>query len=380
MKRPGKVVYLLSFIPNPRFNKRINAAKQLFDVALICWDKSDAVSFRNVHKDVRSSIVTIPADSFNPLKRITPYKRFCTQALSALKEEAPNVIHLQGLDMLMIACWYKKHFANDVRIIYEVADLHPLTLGERESLGSSLLSKGLISLEKRCSKSVDMLVVTSKRYFDAFYRRFYQLEQVLFIPNAPAKAPFLAYSPKDHSRDFTVGFIGAVRFPEQLMLLVTAAHVAGANVLFAGMSGGSGADEVRRIAEAETHVEYFGRYDYDSQIAQLYERCDVVYSVYPTSELAIRVALPNKLYESILCELPIIVSKDTYVGELVESWGVGLTVRCDSEGELVDALKALMEDKDLYAQMQQACFEMRGMADIEGYIQEYVSALKGMLC
>lgn len=369
----GKIAYLLGFIPNPRFNKRINAAKNEFDVVLICWAKSDSYTFRNVHEGISSHVIHIPANAFDPVARMRPYATFAKKAIAALRSERPGVIHLQGLDMLMLACWYKRRFDRNVRIVYEVADLHRLLVDEQVGVKRRAFAGCVAFFERRCASLVDKLIVTSERYYDACYRQFYAKEQILFIPNAPSRKAFECYVPKDHSRDFTVGFIGGIRYPDEIRMLVAAAKQAGVKVFLAGMEAGS---EIRELSKREDHVEYFGRYDYDTQISGLYGRCDVIYSVYPASMKNVKVALPNKLYESILCGLPLIVSKGTYVGDLVEEWGVGIAVEYNNKEDLLDAITLLSSRPDEYERCSHACFERRSVVNAELYAVKYLKMLE----
>lgn len=372
----GKIAYLLGFVPNPRFNKRINAVKGVFDVALVCWAKSDSYTFRNVHEGISSHVMHIPANAFDPVARMRPYASFAKRAIATLRSERPNVIHLQGLDMLMLACWYKLRFDKDVHIIYEVADLHRLLVDEQMGVKRRAFARCVQFFERCCSCFVDKLIVTSERYFDVCYSQFYTKDKVLFIPNAPLRKVFENYVPKDHSRDFTVGFIGGIRYPSEIKMLISAAGQAGVKVFLAGMEAG---DEIRRLCESQEHVEYFGRYDYDTQIAELYGRCDVIYSVYPSKMKNVKVALPNKLYESALCCLPIVVSKGTYVCEIVEKWGIGIAVNSDDVAELVNALQMLRTNCFFYKKLENSCLSIAEKVNIEPFLESYIKAVRGMV-
>ena len=57
-----------------------------------------------------------------------------------------------------------------------------------------------------------------------------------------------------------------------------------------------------------------------------------------------RYAEPNKLYEAIYFETPIIVSKGTFLAERVEQWGVGLTVDASDETQVVALVNGLSDE------------------------------------
>lgn len=374
-KEKRKIAYLLGFIPNPRFDKRIKAAKSEFDTVLICWSKSSDYTFRNLDEGVSSYIINIIANPYDPVGRVIPYLRYAKKALRILKVEKPKVIHLQGLDMLLLACWYKNCFDRKVHIVYEVADLHRLLVDDQATTKLRLFAKGVAFFEKQCSRFVDKLIVTSERYFDICYKRYYKHEQVLYIPNIPSISAFKNYAPKNHNYNFTVGFIGGIRYVNEIKLLIFAAKKAGVKVFLAGLEHGK---EIERLCESEDYVTYFGKYNYDTQIAYLYGCCDAIFSVYPSEMKNVQVALPNKLYESILCRLPIIVSKGTYVGDLVEQWGIGIAIDSNNESDLIKAILELLNRKK-YEQFQKACDNQWKLMDLNDYLAKYIKTIRSMM-
>lgn len=277
--------------------------------------------------------------------------------------------------MLLLACLYKRRYNKGVRIVYEVADLHRMLVDEQIGIMRIAFAKCVAFFECRCSCLVDKLILTSERYYDVYYNQLYSKEQVLFIPNAPSLKVFADYVPKNHNIDFTVGFIGGIRYPNEIKMLISAAKQAGVRVFLAGMETG---DEIRKLCENENHVEYFGGYDYDTQIAKLYGRCDAIYSVYPANMKNVKVALPNKLYESMLCGLPLIVSEGTYVGELVTTWGIGIAVKYNSLDELANALEILSSDKEVYSGFVNACEEKEDIATAERCAEQYALLLESL--
>ena len=54
-----------------------------------------------------------------------------------------------------------------------------------------------------------------------------------------------------------------------------------------------------------------------------------------------KIALPNKLYEAMNFQVPIITSKDTYVGELVEYFNIGIAIKCCDTKEIKNSLEVI---------------------------------------
>jgi glycosyltransferase involved in cell wall biosynthesis len=66
-------------------------------------------------------------------------------------------------------------------------------------------------------------------------------------------------------------------------------------------------------------------------------------------------ALPNKLFEYIMAEVPVIVSNLPQMKEVVEKYDVGFAVDINNKDELITAIKKLSEDSELYESKKQNC-------------------------
>ena len=218
--------------------------------------------------------------------------------------------------------------------------------------------------EKIKIRDVNYLIVTSEKFYSEYYKNLIKREKTIFIPNTPELKYFQSYRRKENG-DFSIGFIGGIRYLRQMKMLVDAAEIAGVNVLFAG-AGGTDKDyeNIKAYCEGKTHVEFSGKYDYAKEIAELYGRVDCIYAVYDASNANVRIALPNKLYEAIVCELPIIVAKGTYLSEIVETWEVGPAVAYNDVKELVSVIKRMATEKDYYNLLCANCHKHQKDIDI----------------
>jgi len=66
-------------------------------------------------------------------------------------------------------------------------------------------------------------------------------------------------------------------------------------------------------------------------------------------------ALPNKLFEYIMAEVPVIASNLPQMKEIIDKYDVGFAVNIDNKDELISAIKKLSEDTDLYESKKQNC-------------------------
>lgn len=361
------VCFLLTHVPNPRINKRIEVFKTQADTHVICTRRVSQNVWEPT-QDVDHVIFDIDLPSAKHiLKRYAVSQEFQKKALSQLEKLKPNIIYAEGLDTLIIAGKYKKN--HHVRIVFEVADLRENYIATPKKAVDRAITSMLLQREKKEFRNVDFLVVTSPKFYDIHYNTLISRDKMLYIPNAPDANVFRNY--KKHQGDFSVGFIGGIRYLKQMKMLVDAAGMVGCKVLFAG-AGGTSSDyeEIQAYCKGKDYVQFTGRYDYNSQIADLYGMVDCVFAVYDAENPNVKIALPNKLYESILCELPIIVAKGTYLEELVKKWGVGVSVSHKDVNELAEILKKLMKDEELYHQIVVSCQKRKQGLDSFGKIKE----------
>lgn len=347
------ICFLLTHVPNPRMNKRIEVLKKIANTKVICTRRASQ-NIWEPSQDVEHIIFDIDLPSAkNIIKRYIVSQDFQKKALQKLEEIKPDLIYTEGLDPLIIANKYKKN--NKVKIIFEVADLRENFIVKPKKPIAWLTTKSLLRVEKKAFINVDYLIVTSPKFYDMHYKELIPKERMLFIPNAPDVVIFKDYKKKTCGR-FTVGFIGGIRYLQQMKMLVDAAAEAGVDVLFAGAGGTSTEyDEIKKYCQKKDHVTFTGKYNYTTEIAGLYGKVDCVYSVYDADNPNVRIALPNKLYESMLCCLPIIVAKGTYLEEIVKELGVGVSVAHDDMSELSEILMRLKKDNLFYNRIVDNC-------------------------
>ena len=146
-----KITFLLAYAPNPRMRKRINVALDVTDkVSLIQWDKQQDKMENYINPAVDIHIIELKAAE-KPIQRIPQYLKFSKKARKSLEALKPNIIHLQGLDMLKIAVDYKKNFDEKVKIVYEVADVHRYLTTESKNIIKQGIKRTLINIEENCA-------------------------------------------------------------------------------------------------------------------------------------------------------------------------------------------------------------------------------------
>ena len=350
-----KIVVLMGALPYPRMYKRIQLESELGETHLICWDRGN--NMLETPKGENYQVHLIKEAAVNdPLRRLIPYAKVFKKAYKILQEIKPKVIHVEGLDMLKIATKYKDKIDTSVKIIFEVGDLHRLIVDEQKNPIRKAARLYLRHEDKRLSKYYDLLIITSEAFYDVYFKDFVKKEKILYIPNAPEVSSLETYKKKNNGH-FTIGYVGSIRYKEQIRMLIAAAEKCNINLVFAGFE--QEPIEIEPLCQGKENITWLGRFDFKKEAAKIYGMCDAIYSVYDADMANVRVALPNKLYESVYCELPLIVAKNTYLAEKTEKWGVGVAVSHKNIKDLVEAINELQNEK-VYSNVVENCKRAKG--------------------
>lgn len=361
-----KIVFLLTHIPNPRINKRIALLKDSADITVICVRRASQDIWEPYYKDISHEILDIdlPSSTYF-MKRLVRSRQYFNKASKLLKKISPDIIYTEGLDSLSIAVAYLRK-THRCSIIYEVADLRESFIHEPDSLIRRMINRGIKKQEKKLLKYISNLVITSEVFYKVHYCKLIPEDKVIFMPNIPESEPFKDYKRKN-TGDFTIGFIGGIRYMDQMRLLVDAAESTYCRVLFAGAGGEIGDYyQLKEYCKDKDFVQFTGKYNYNREIAQLYGMVDCVYAVYDADNPNVRIALPNKLYESIYCELPIVVAKGTYLADIVNEWKVGFAVGHNDYNELCQIFRNLKYG-ELSDEIRVNCRKNRNKINLEKY-------------
>lgn len=376
MNNKKKVLVVFPHIPNPRMIKRVKALITAYDVHVIYWDRDLGNKKTNeLPMESKVTVIKRKSNEGNPLKRILITIGIIKDVVLIAKEISPDIMYLSKTDMLFAGFLYQKLVKTNTRLIYEVSDLHTLMIDVQNKASKKLISLILKKVERSLCKSIVLLIVTSEYFYENFYKKIVSADKVIFIPNTPDLRVFENFERKTHEK-FTVGFIGTVRYAEQLEMLIDASIETNINVFIAG--GGIDYLRIKKYAKNLDNVEIYGEYEYDQEIKELYERVDCIYSVYDTKLTNVRVALPNRLYEAAFTATPIIVSKNTYLGELVEKYEIGKTVSSNSKLELIALLSELKEDIKYIKALEKKTTHLKSIWNLNDYNKKLLVAIENI--
>lgn len=360
------IAFLLSHIPDPRYNKRIQELSKWANVHVICIRRTNMDIFPL--KEIEGVIYHIKdlnmpsAVSF--LGRALATMKYWRFAKKELKEVNPDIIYSNGIDMLYIA----SKVCPNAKICYEVADLREYATRKSSVLSAvGIADRVMRNIERNLGNRISLLVVTSRKFYDVYYYNFIDSGKLIELPNMPMLSAFDTYQPKNDDT-FTIGFVGGLRYLKQMKMLVDATESLDINVIFSGATDGDADGSFQQYCKDKPWVKFTGRYDFSKEIAGIYSNLDCIYSVYDASNFNVRIALPNKLYEAVICHLPIIVAKNTYLEELVSEWGVGIGTPYNDTEELRKILIKLKDKDSYYQSFVENCIKNQDKIDVQSYL------------
>lgn len=140
------------------------------------------------------------------------------------------------------------------------------------------------------------------------------------------------------------GFVGIIRYPNTIIRF---AEVIGREFpqhefhFFGDPDVPAYLDNVKKMPNVYLH----GPFVNPVELPSIYSQIDVVISCYDTKSWNVRVAEPNKLYEAVFFETPIVVSKGTFLEKQVERYDAGYAIKADDDQSIISFVNSINEDE-----------------------------------
>ena len=258
--------------------------------------------------------------------------KFIRQIKKYLKNEEFSILHCH--DLIMAFCGVL--FFKNKKIVF---DMHEYYANKKNKLLNWIIRKILKYTQKRATWIIH---VNNFQVKDVKQR-----EKLVFIPNYPQKEKFKNFN-RVNSEKFRISYTGYVRHYIPLLNLIKAANEL-ENIEVS--INGSG-DAYEKLKEEEGKLKNFvltGSYNHDD-IAKFYENSDMLYVVYNKENKNDETAFPTKFYEAMITNTPVIVSKNTDMGDYVEKYDIGITVDGTDYLDIKAKLEPIVNNKEILKQ------------------------------
>jgi glycosyltransferase involved in cell wall biosynthesis len=262
-----------------------------------------------------------------------------------------DVIHAIDLDTGLpgrLAAWLKRK-----KFVYQCLDPYYAILPAR---WPRFLARWARLLENRLISGADLFIITDRlrmpQHEGAKPR---QVVEVANVPDLPQISP--ASSTPD---TFTVGYLGSLIEGRNLLTVIEACgelEKQGVRLVI----GGFGPLEL----QVESHSNLWPNVTFRSwlpyeKMLEVESNFDLFFHITDPANESQRWVSPNKLFEAMAFEKPIIVGRQTLAAQRVEAFGNGVAVTYGSKRELQEAILRFKEDPGLAREMGE-----RGWAEFQ---------------
>lgn len=131
----------------------------------------------------------------------------------------------------------------------------------------------------------------------------------------------------DNIGNLSFGFIGLNRYVSPLCIAkVVGEKFSQHKFYFYGNGAENMMADIYELTEKYSNIFAKGRFNSSKELGDIYNNIDILICCYDVINTNVRVAEPNKLYEAIFFNKPIVVSAGTFLEERVKSLGIGYGV------------------------------------------------------
>ena len=324
--------------------ENISLQKAGYDVKVVALLEDDMDEFE-VIQNVSVHRVKLKSKNWsrNRLIQLVKYFEFIYQVVRQYKDA--DILHCNDLHTLPIGVIVKKFFNKQVKIVYDAHEY------ETEINGLSGIQKKLTKkLEKFLIKYADRVITVSNAIADE-YVKLYNIPKPTLVLNTP---PFKKIQKKDIfretlniSKDKTIflyqGGLSSGRGIE--ILLDTFKSIDDKKSVIVFMGYGS-LEDLIKVADKSYKNIYFHKAVTPDILLDYTSSADFGILFYENNCLNHYYCSPNKMFEYLMAEIPVIVSNLYEMKRLVEKNKIGVVAQENSPNGLKEAiLKAVKLDK-----------------------------------
>ena len=329
-----KIVFILSSF-HVRCIKRIKEfVENGYEVEVYGFNR-DSITL-----DIDAKVIGVIQPGSSHIKRIPTIIKGIKSVLNNIKDDDP-VIYIFGLDLAMCLLLLNKRHP----YIYEESDLYHTYVGNKP------VRNLLECIDKKVIKKSLLTVFTSEGF--ARYHFGDKIpENVFLITNRLATSVFdckPVVKRKIDINHLSVGFVGAIRFKAVMHFAdYFVNHYPQHEFHFYGVVTDEAKEQFEKLKK-KPNCFYHGKFSTPIDLPEIYSDIDLVLSTYDSEFINVRCAEPNKFYESLYFETPIIVSEGTFLGEKVRRYNSGFVINALDDTSIEAFMRSLtakgIEDK-----------------------------------
>lgn len=174
--------------------------------------------------------------------------------------------------------------------------------------------------------------------------------------------------------ELCIGYVGSIRYEEENAALVRQFSTSQRFALGYWGTQAKGCD-LENKCKGVSNVSFHGPYSNDEK-KEIYRDIDIINSIYGIQSRETTTAVPNRFYDAAIYGKPILVSKGTFLADLVVEYGLGIPV--DVFDDDVPALLSSHLESFDEREFDAAC--KRLLDDVERDLRDYREVVLALIC
>lgn len=312
-----KIVFIASSIQDPHAVKRVDEfASEGYEVILYGFSRKRNISL-NAQK--------FPVKCLGEFSNDTPYWNRIRLIYNGIREvrnfhKSDKVIWFYfGLDVAllsMMVCHTKPY-------IYEECDL------VHTYIGNSFFRHTFEVIDKFIIRKSLMSIFTSEGFLMYHFRNIRPINTYVITNRLNAnilQIPMINMQPFDLNH-LRFAFVGGARFDSLLSISeIILKNFPNHSFHFFGEPVSGFRERFYRLKNQYNNCYFHGAFKNPDDLPTIYSQIDIVVSTYDVKYANVRYAEPNKIYEAIYFETPIVVTEGTYLAGKVSELNIGYVV------------------------------------------------------
>lgn len=327
------IVFIALQLSQPRCIKRIQAIYESgFQVKVYGFDSGL----------YNESLKTLPFPVERIVKRdktqgkLTKTKSFIFHIKQILRENSKDdLYYLFGYEIASLA-W----LLGCKKYIYEEADV------TAARVKNGFVRRLMLSLDRCIIKRSYRTVLTSGGFVSYIFPKGRPEDKFIMLPNKlspcfDAKKKQMVQPKSIDTNHIRFGFIGLIRYPNTIVRFARVVGKEFPHHEFHFWGDIEREDFIDDETKSYGNVFFHGRFKNPDDLMSIYERTDISVVCYDTASGNVRIAEPNKIYESVFFETPIVVSSGTFLAERVKELGIGYDIDASKDNAIIEFINSI---------------------------------------
>lgn len=304
-----------------------------YEVEVLAWDREGELreKLKDEVEGIKVRRFFIETKYGTGIKQLIGFYKFCLSIRKYLKDSKFDILHCHDLDGAIVGYFVK----SKVKII----DLHEFYDNENLNFFRRNLQK---IIGDYFIKKFNKIIVCSDFQKDEYSLK--TTKEILVLYNYPLKKEYIGFKKKKDDKNIRIRYAGVVRDFYSLSNLIKIGNKFKNLKIYINGSG-IALEKIKSLKRNE-NIDITGVF-YPKELKKFYENTDLTYAVYENNRKNTIKGIAVKVYESLALRIPIIVMKNTVIGNLVEKYDIGFVVDEPIEKSLEELFKKILNNKNL---------------------------------